>query len=332
MISLGGTISMTAGDGPGVEPRLGGRHLAGSVPIPAGVELVVEDWAPTASVNLDLDALRRLDQAIRDGFDGGCAGVIVTQGTDTLEEMAFAISLLAPAGPVAVTGAMRSADQPGADGPANLAASLAVAADPGAQGRGVLVVMNDEIHAAELVRKGHASLVSAFTSAPYGPLGLVVEGRPQWRLRLDSPMPKLRLGPRNPDVPMLSLGLGDTPGLLRLWLRDPPDALIFAGAGGGHAPERLRSDLIELASRIPVVLAARVDGAPALRSTYGYPGGEIDLLSNGLLSAGCLSARQAQILMRLLLSLETSAEALRAHFPHGVFQTIPSAGAPDQRC
>jgi L-asparaginase len=318
MISVGGTISMTAGNGAGAQPRLGGRDLAGSAPIPAGVELVVEEWPPAASVNLDLEALRRLDQAIRAGFDGGCTGVVVTQGTDTMEEMAFALGLLAPAGPVVFTGAMRSADQPGADGPANLAASFAVAADPDARGRGVLVVMNDEIHAAELVRKGHTSLVSAFTSAPYGPLGLVVEGRPQWRLRPDSPMPELLLGRGNPDVPLIGLGFADTPGLLRLLLRDPPDALVFAGAGGGHAPERFRADLIELAAKIPVILASRIDGAPGLRSTYGYPGGEIDLLNNGLLSAGGLSARRAQILTRIMLSLEISAEALRAYFAQGV--------------
>ncbi|MDP1142399.1 asparaginase domain-containing protein, partial [Klebsiella pneumoniae] len=90
-------------------------------------------------------------------------GVVVVQGTDTLEETAFLLDLAcAPGTPVVVTGAMRRPDLPGADGPANLAAALAVAADPGCAGLGVLAVLADEIHAARHVRKTHTTSVATF--------------------------------------------------------------------------------------------------------------------------------------------------------------------------
>src|SRR4051812_46458944 len=170
---------MTPATGGGVAPALSAADLAGAVPGLAGLNLELEfvDIAAVPSASLrpaDLVALsRRIDELLTGGTDG----VVVTQGTDTLEESAYLLDLLhGRPEPVVVTGAMRPPLLAGADGPANLLAALTVAADPGARGRGVLVAFADEIHAAGRVRKAHTSSLTAFVSATGGPVGRVVEG------------------------------------------------------------------------------------------------------------------------------------------------------------
>src|SRR5690606_33820463 len=126
--------------------------------------------------SLTLENISELAQTINGKFAGDIAGAIVIQGTDTIEETAFLLDALVSGDkPVVVTGAMRGAQAPGADGPANLLASVVVAISPDAAGRGTLVVLNDEVHSARFVKKGHTALTSSFISPSAGPVGLVCE-------------------------------------------------------------------------------------------------------------------------------------------------------------
>jgi L-asparaginase len=130
-----------------------------------------------ASPSLTPGNLVDVARTIEEGFASGFDGAVVIQGTDTIEESAFILDLLIGGEkPVVVTGAMRGADAPGADGPANLLAAARVATAPEARGLGTLAVLNYDIHAARFVQKSHTTLPSAFSSPLVGPLGAVVEG------------------------------------------------------------------------------------------------------------------------------------------------------------
>jgi L-asparaginase len=159
LFTLGGTIAMAGHDG-GVVARLSGRDLvAGAGKLDdEGADVEVRDLRAVPSADLSfVDILDAIDAAGAAVAAGAC-GIVLTQGTDTLEESAFLIDAVwAHDAPFIVTGAMRNPTLPGADGPANVLAAIQVAAAPEARRRGALVVFNDEIHAARHVRKSHSA-------------------------------------------------------------------------------------------------------------------------------------------------------------------------------
>lgn len=158
VFTLGGTISARGGDA----ARMTGQEVLAGLGAPEDV--VLRDFRRVPSSSLTHADLADLAAEVRATVADG-SGVVVVQGTDTLEETAFLLDLLCTTEqPIAVTGAMRRPDLPGADGPANLAAALAVAADPACRNLGVVVVLADEIHAARLARKSHTTSVATFAS------------------------------------------------------------------------------------------------------------------------------------------------------------------------
>ncbi|MFF0555149.1 asparaginase [Streptomyces sp. NPDC020472] len=296
VFTLGGTISARGGDA----ARMTGQEVLAGLGAPEDV--VLRDFRRVPSSTLSFEDLAALADEVREAVAGG-SGVVVVQGTDTLEETAFLLDLLCTTEqPVAVTGAMRRPDLPGADGPANLAAALAVAADPACRNLGVLVVLADEIHAARLARKTHTTSIATFASPGAGPLGTVVEGRPRILLRPAVPaaLCPLKLDP-SVRVALVTLSLGDRGELLDA-VDDRFQGLVVAAFGGGHAPAPLVEPLAELARRIPVVLASRTGGGATLTDTYRSPGSEHDLLHHGLIPAGPLDPAKARILLHTLIS------------------------------
>ncbi|WP_330350838.1 asparaginase [Streptomyces sp. NBC_00582] len=238
----------------------------------------------------------------------------MVQGTDTIEESAFLLDLHHRHDePLVVTGAMRNPTLAGPDGPANLYGAVVAAADPRVRGGGVLVVLNDEIHAARRVRKSHTTSPAAFTSPGTGPVGLIAEGR----VLLTSPLPPrtdpLAPAARDVRVGLYTVSLGDDGTLLEAW-DGRCDGLVVAAFGGGHVPERLVEGLGRLAGRIPVVLASRIDNGPVLTATYGYPGSERDLIGRGLVPAGDLGPYRARLLLRTLLAHDADLETITARF------------------
>jgi L-asparaginase len=306
---------MVARAGGGVAPALTPEQLLAAVPglADTGIDVDVVDFrqVPGASVSLaDLDLLAR---EIEIRFAGGTDGVVITQGTDTIEESAYLLDIgYAGAAPIVVTGAMRNPTMAGADGPANLLAAIQVAADPAARDLGCLVVFADEVHAARRVRKTHATSVGTFRSPNGGPLGYVAEGRLTLFSRLDH-RTVVPPGDQPAKVGLVTLALDDDGDVLALFA-DRVDGLVIAGYGAGHVPVGLVDRLADLAGRLPVVLASRTGAGTTLAATYGFPGSERDLLARGLIAAGYLDPFKSRLLLRRLLAVGADRTAMRTAF------------------
>ena len=303
VLSLGGTIASVPTGSGGVSPGLGGQDLLAAVPeVGAVADVVSRSVAQVPGAHLTIDDIVSLAATVEEAHRDGATGVVITQGTDTIEDTAFLLDILvAGPAPVVVTGAMRNPTLPGAEGPANLLASVAVAADPAAKELGTLVVMNDEIHAARFVSKRHTSSPHAFASYP-GPIGWMAEGRPHLALR---PIGRLRLPPPPPSarqrVALLALPVGDDGFLIEAAAEHAADGLVVEALGGGHVPPATLIRLETAARRIPVVVTSTTRAGHVLRSTYDFAGSELDLSRRGVIGGGCLDARKARLLLTLLL-------------------------------
>lgn len=319
VFALGGTIaSVTDPTSGGVSPGLTSEQLVASIPgLDRDVDLVARQLRQVASPDLTLNDILAVHQAIGQAVDEGCAGVVVTQGTDTLEETAFVLDLLHDLPePVAITGAMRNPTLPGADGPGNLSAAVRVAASPDCRSLGAVVVFNDEIHSSRVVRKTHTSSLATFSSGPIaGPIGWVSEGRARVLFRPASrPTLQLPIDVTIPPVALLGMALGDDSRLLDQVAASGYRGLVVEAFGGGHVPSRTVDRLQDLAEMMPVVLASRTGSGELLTNTYGFPGSERDLLARGLLPAGHLDGRKARILLSLLLAAESWRKRVELRF------------------
>ena len=316
VLSLGGTITMVPDDSGGLAPKLGAAELVASVPALAEVaEIEARSPFRLPSPSLTPGNLVEVAGTIEDGLASGFDGAVVIQGTDTIEESAFILDLLIGGEkPVVVTGAMRGADAPGADGPANLLAAARVAAAPESRGLGTLAVLNYDIHAARFVQKSHTVLPSAFLSPLVGPLGVVAEGRPRFFVRV-SRAPSLPCLDGPPlSVAIVKWAMGDDGRMLGVLPGLGYVGAVVEGMGAGHVPADVAPLLGELAAQIPVVLATRPMTGPVFTRTYGYPGSEIDLIARNLVPSGYLSGLKARLLLGFTLRSGNSAAALAEAF------------------
>jgi L-asparaginase len=304
VFALGGTIASSVEPGGAAVVGVSALELLNTVPgviTVADVEVFTVAMVPSG--DLRLHHLFELRDQVARAIRAGAQGVVVTQGTDTLEETAYAFELLTSFDePVVFTAAMRSSDALSADGPANLMAAVRVAACPDARSSGVLVVLNDEIHSGTDVRKMHTSSTSAFASPLVGPVGYLTEGRVRvlrksaGRVTIDVPSDA-----DDARVALVTVGFDDDDALISAVPELGYAGLVLAAFGGGHVPSWLVPAIERVARRIPTILASRTAGGELLRHSYGYAGSETDLLARGLISAAALSATKARILLRLLL-------------------------------
>jgi L-asparaginase len=306
VVSLGGTIAMTPQAG-GAVPTLTADDLVAGVPgLGETADIRAESFRQLPGAHLSLADVVALAAAIETALATDTAGVVVTQGTDTLEEVAFALDLLVGSDkPVVVTGAMRAAHLAGADGPANLLAAAQVAAAPQARGLGTLVVLNGDIHAARLVVKAHTQSPAAFVSPSGGVLGWVAEGSPRLLLRpAGRPQLEFPAGLVPARVALATATLGDDGGLIGAAAAQGYDGLVVEALGGGHMPAAALEAIDAALAAMPVVLASRTQAGEVLAATYGFDGSERDLLERGALSAGWLNGRKARLLLALLLGAD----------------------------
>lgn len=217
-----------------------------------------------------------------------------------------------------MTGAMRSPQAAGADGPANLLTAVRCAVAPGSRDRGVLVAFDDEIHHARWVAKTDSMSTSAFRSPVFGPIGRCVEaevvyGVPAGRLP-SLPFPSGEVA-GDPRVPLVATYLGDDGYLLDTLRPDEIDGVVVAGFGAGHVSPRMAAAIGRLAAEVPVVFASRTGSGPTGRAMYGYPGSEVDLVARGAIGAGWLPPVKARLLLwALALTGVIDRDAVRQAF------------------
>ncbi|WAH60051.1 asparaginase [Pseudomonas silvicola] len=307
--ALGGTLSMKASHpDAGVTPAVDAHAMLQAVPPLAQLAQVHAETLhliPSASLTFKqlLDVLAWADTQVQ----AGAQGVVITQGTDTLEESAWFLELLWPHdAPLVFTGAMRAASHVSADGPGNLLNAAIVALSPDSRGRGVLVVMNDDIHGARWVRKTHALALDAFTSPGHGPLGVIVEGRPHFH-HPASPRTPLSV-PHHTDhrVALLEATLDGDTLLLDQIVPLGYAALVVNGFGAGHVAESWAQRLGDIAQHMPVWVATRTGAGCTAQASYGFAGSEMDLQRRGVVMAGALDARKARILLWVLAGRSSS--------------------------
>ncbi|MGI9000026.1 MAG: asparaginase [Candidatus Limnocylindria bacterium] len=310
VIFTGGTISMR--DEPGSSgnvPKLRGAELLTSVP---GLAEIADtepiEWGLVPASHLSFDQVLEIgrllaDQLSRPEIDGA----VVVQGTDVIEETAFAWDLLPlPAKPVVVAGAMRSASQEGYDGPENLRNAVIVASDASLADQGVVVVMAGEIHGADDVRKTHTHAYATFQSPNAGRLGIVADGRVTL-LRRRRPV-RLPRGPEHAALPVpIMMTVLDTAPVLTgadaVWL-------VVAAAGGGNTPPSYLDLARPLIARgIPVVLTTRCPSGLVMPG-YGFPGGSSTWWDAGALFSGTLDALKARVVVSLGLGAGASVQEL----------------------
>jgi L-asparaginase len=324
VFTLGGTIaSVPNADGQNAVPTLSAAALFESVPQAKELaKLSTCSFRQYPSGDLSIEDIVELAGLIEKNSEGA-DGIVITQGTDTLEETSFLLDLLLTTDvPVVLTGAMRNPGLPGADGPANVLAALRVAAAEEARGIGPLVVLSDEIHLARFVRKMHSSSVSAFHSPNAGPVGWIGEGRVRIPLvprHRTAPVPAPQHSASGfPGVALIKLGLGTDSGMIDLAVGGGYSGIVIESFGGGHVPGGMMKSLAAAAAKLPVVFTTRTGAGELYEATYGFPGSEKDLLNHGLLSAGVLDGPKARLLLTLLLAAGASRDELRRRFKESV--------------
>ena len=267
VLAAGGTIAMSGAGGAKV--ALDASDLVASVVGLAGEGgIEAETVANLPSAHLALSDQLRICRAARDAAREGI-GVVVTHGTDTLEETAILCDLMHDSdAPIVFTGAIRAASAPGADGPANLMDAVSVARSEEAAGMGVLVVFGGEIHHARCARKTDTTSLTAFSSPQTGPLGRVTEGHASFwsRVPRNEPLDPSALDRRVLIVPTTA---GDDGSLARAALATEPDGLVVGTLGAGHLHPDLLGLWAEASERIPVVAYCRPERGVVLTNTYG---------------------------------------------------------------
>jgi L-asparaginase len=302
VVSTGGTIAMRPDPATGkLVPAVSGDELVEMLAWPEAPPLELDDFASVPSFDmhgaLALSLARRVNEhAARPDV----AGVVVTHGTDTMEESVYLIDrLLTSEKPVVLTGAQRGADERDSDGPRNLRDAISIAASRETVGLGAAIAFAGEIHAAREARKVHTSALRAFDSPGYGPVGHVDAGTVAIRRRPGrrSPLPvPERLAP----VDLIRLYAGSDARFLRASLDSGARAIVVEGTGRGNANEQVLEGVREAAAAgVPLVVCSRCL-AGRVEPVYGRGGGR-DLADAGALFAGDLAGSKARVLLQVAL-------------------------------
>jgi L-asparaginase len=305
MLFTGGTISMRfdAAAGGAVPALSADEILEAARGIRDIAPLAPEQWGRYPGPHMTVERQWALRTRIAELLaDPAVTGVVVTHGTDSLEETAYLVARsLASEKPVVFTGAMRSASDLGWDGPANLVDAVTIAASVEARGTGVTVTFNGRIFSALDEAKTHTHLLDAFESPGLGPLGVVDEGRVMFRRAvLAAPLPLMPAALGEP-VDIVTAYSGSDSRLLDAARESGARGLVVAAMGRGNVPPEMVPGLERaVAAGLPVVITSRAQRG-RVGMTYGYPGGGRRLAELGCWFAGTRRPSQARVDLMLAI-------------------------------
>lgn len=311
VLHTGGTIAMKENvlTG-GVSPDVANPLLDAEIEIPKEVELIVEDIFNLPSPHITPKHMLQLKERIQVAKMAGIEGVVITHGTDTLEETAFFLdTTIGNLLPIVLTGAMRSSNELGSDGLYNFESAIRVAACPEAIDKGVMVVMNDEIHSARYVTKTHTTNVATFRTPTLGPIGLVAKNRILFMQQL--------LETQHWDVdrvdgviPIVKAYAGMHGEFLEALAENQIDGLVIEALGAGNLPpETIKPLKTMLAREIPVVLVSRCFNGVA-EPVYDYEGGGKELQELGVIFCNSINSQKARLKLLIAKNRQLPKEAL----------------------
>ena len=309
VLHTGGTISMQADASGAVVTSQDNPMNHVTNPL-KGIEVQAIDFFNLPSPHIKPKHMLALYHKIKEEADN-YDGVVITHGTDTLEETAYFLDTMKiPNMPIVLTGAMRSSNELGSDGVYNYLSALRVASDDKSADKGVLVVMNDEIHAAKYVTKTHTTNVGTFQTPTHGPLGLVMK---QEILYFKTAEPRVRfdLDCIQGLVPIISAYAGMTDELIDMLDIEHLDGLVIQAFGAGNIPKETAQKLETLLQKgIPVALVSRCFNGIA-EPVYAYQGGGVQLQESGVLFVKELNAQKARLKLLIALNAGLKGRALK---------------------
>lgn len=302
VLTTGGTISTRDVDGSGARPVLRGQDLLQQIPdLGAVAEVEVAELAFVPGAFMTLATMRQMSERARQILSQAqVAGLVVTHGTDTLEESAYLLYLTVDTDkPVVFTGAMRNSSQIGFDGYRNLYDAIRVAVSESARGLGTLVVLNEEIHSARWVTKTNGQKEDTYESPATGPVGVVYGDGPHVFTR---PLPHPVLPPRlEPRVDLIRLCVDGDDKFIRCAAEAGTRGLVLEVFGGGRINPPLLPALDRaLAGGMMIVATTRcITGN--MWDMYGYEGAFRDLQRRGVIFAHDLPGHKARLKLMLAL-------------------------------
>lgn len=311
VLHTGGTISMQADDSGNVNPSQDNpmNHVGLDL---TNIQLEVVDFLNLPSPHVTPYHMLAIYHKIRDTA-GQYDGVVITHGTDTLEETAYFLDTMAvPEIPIVLTGAMRSSNELGSDGVYNYLSAIRVASHDKAADKGVLVVMNDEIHAAKYVTKTHTTNVATFNTPTHGPLGIIMKHDILF-FKTAEPRVRFDLQSLSGTIPIIKayagMGIGD--GIISLLDPEKIDGVVIEALGAGNLPPEAANEIERLMGKgIPVVLVSRCFNGIA-EPVYAYDGGGVKLQKAGVMFVKELNAPKARLKLLIALSSGLKDQALK---------------------
>ena len=311
VLHTGGTISMQADASGAVVTSQDNPMNHVSNPL-EGVEVHALDFFNLPSPHIKPKHMLALYQKIKEEADH-YDGFVITHGTDTLEETAYFLDTMeVPHKPIVLTGAMRSSNELGSDGVYNYLSALRVASDDKAADKGVLVVMNDEIHAAKYVTKTHTTNVSTFQTPTHGPLGLIMKYEILY-FKTAEPRVRFDLDKIQGLVPIIPVYAGMTEELLDLLPVDQLDGLIIQAFGAGNVPKETAQKLNALIQEgLPIALVSRCFNGIA-EPVYAYEGGGVCLQNAGVFFVKELNAQKARLKLLIAINAGLTGDELQAY-------------------